>query len=61
MTTKRAHLTLSTAKIDDIAAHVTIKQMLKAYDDGGFGRGKGPNFKEKLKRKGTVAKDRSQG
>ena len=34
------------ATIDDIAGHVTIKQMLKANGDGGFGGGTGPNFKE---------------
>ena len=52
-------MTLYEATIDDIAEHVTIKQMLKAYDDGGFGGGTGPNFKElearKLARKERVS------
>ena len=34
------------SEVNDIAEHVTIKQMLKAYGDGGFGGGTGPNFKE---------------
>ena len=59
VTTKRTHMTLYEATIDDIAEHVTIKQMLKAYDDGGFGGGTGPNFKElearKLARKERVS------
>ena len=46
------------ATIDDIAEHVTIKQMLKAYGDGGFGGGTGPYFEEleaqKLARKERV-------
>ena len=57
--TKRTHMTLYEATIDDIAEHVTIKQMLKAYGDGGFGGGTGPNFKElearKLARKERVS------
>ena len=52
-------MTLYEATIDDIAEHVTIKQMLKAYGNGGFGGGAGPNFKEpevrKLARKETVS------
>ena len=45
VTTKLTHMTLYEATIDDIAEHVTIRQMLKAYGDGGFGGGAGPNFK----------------
>ena len=59
MTTKRTHMTLYEATIDDIAEHVTIKQMLKAYGDGGFRGGTGPNFKDlearKLARKERVS------
>ena len=58
MTRKRTHLTLYEATIDDIAEHVTIKQVPKAYRDVGFGGGSGPNFKElearKLARKERV-------
>ena len=39
-------MTLYEATIDDIAEHVTIKQMPKAYRDVGFRGGSGPNFKE---------------
>ena len=52
-------MTLHKATIDDIAEHVTIKQMLKAQGDGGFGGGTGPNFKDlearKLARKERVS------
>ena len=51
VTTKRTHMTLYDATINDIVEHVTIKQMLKAYSDGGFGGGTGPNFKELEARK----------
>ena len=51
VTTKRTHMTLYEATIDDIAEHVTIKQMLKAYDDGGFGGATGPSFKDLEARK----------
>ena len=46
VTTKQTKMTLYEAIIDAIAEHVTIKQMLKAYRDGGFGGSTGPNFKE---------------
>ena len=52
-------MTLYEATIDDIAEHVTIKQMIKASGDGGFEGGTGPNFKElearKLARKERVS------
>ena len=52
-------MTLYEATIDDIAEHVTIKQMIKASGDGGFGGGTGPYFKElearKLARKERVS------
>ena len=44
-------MTLDEATIDNIAEHVTIKQMLKAYDDGGFGGAIGPSFKDLEARK----------
>ena len=59
VTTKRTHMTLYEATIDDIVEHVTIKQILKPHGDGGFGGGTGPNFKEleaqKLARKERVS------
>ena len=59
VTIKRTLITLYEATIDDIAEHVTIKQMLKAYGDAGFGGGTGPNFKgleaQKLARKERVS------
>ena len=52
-------MTLHKATIDDIAEHVTIKQMLKAQGDGWFRGGTGPNFKDlearKLARKERVS------
>ena len=37
--------------IDDIAEHVTIKQIFKAYGDGRIGGSTGPNFKKLEARK----------
>ena len=52
-------MTLYEATIDDIAEHVTIKQILKAYGDSGFGEDTGPNFKgleaQEVTRKETVS------
>ena len=56
-------MTLYEATFDDIAEHVTIRQMLKAYGNGGFGGGTGLNFKElearKLARKERVSPNNS--
>ena len=51
MTTKDTHITPYEATIDDIAEHLTIKQMLKVYGDGRFEGGTDPNFKELEARK----------
>ena len=57
MTTKRIPLTLYEATFDDIAEHVTIRQMLKAYGNGWFEGGTGLNFKE-LEARNLARKDR---
>ena len=50
---KRTHLSIYESTLDDVAEVVTIKQMLKRYEEGNFGGGTGPSYMQINSRKDT--------
>ena len=51
VSTKRTHLSIYECTLDDVAEFVTIKQMLKGYEEGNFGGGTGPSYMQINSRK----------
>ena len=51
VSTKRTHLSIYECTLDDVAEFVTIKQMLKGYEEGNFCGGTGPSYMQINSRK----------
>ena len=51
VSTKRTHLSIYECTLDDVAEFVTIKQMLKGYEEGNFCGSTGPSYMQINSRK----------
>ena len=54
---RKTHLSIYDAAVDDITEHITIKQMLRQFKDGGFIGGTGPSISI-LQRRTFARKDK---